>query len=109
LAAPWAGKIGFGKRNWLLAEKMILAEKKWLWQKEIGFWQKELAFGRKNGFGSSRREVKPLLIDKPFSITPHNKPSTTQSFANDSDVRHPSPPAFGRGHCAPSRAQPTGL
>jgi len=52
--------------------------------------------------GSSRREVKPLLIDKPFNITPHNKPSTTQSFANDSDERYPSPPAFGRGHYAPS-------
>jgi hypothetical protein len=52
--------------------------------------------------GSSRREVKPLLIDKPFNITPHNKPSTTQSFANDSDGRYPSPPAFGRGHYAPS-------
>jgi hypothetical protein len=46
--------------------------------------------------------VKPLLTDKPFNITPHNKPSTTQLFANDSDGRHPSPPALGRGHYAPS-------
>jgi len=52
--------------------------------------------------GSSRREVKPLLTDKPFNITPHNKPSTIQSFANNSDGRYPSPPAFGRGHYAPS-------
>ena len=60
--------------------------------------------------GSSRREVKPLLTDKPFNITPHNKPSTTQSFANDSDERYPSPPAFGRGHYAPSHhAQPKKL
>jgi hypothetical protein len=94
--------IGFWQNKWFWQKKNGFWQKELAFGRKNWFWQKELAFGRKNGFGSSRREVKPLLIDKPFSITPHNKPSTTQSFANDSDGRHPSPPAFGRGHYAPS-------
>jgi hypothetical protein len=55
---------------------------------------------------SSRREVKPLLADKPFNITPHNKPSPPLNHSPTTVMRgilHHQPLGAGTTRYAPSR------